>query len=203
MAYADVYETQSQRGLFAGGGGESQAQQGLLLHFVSFCRAGCGAGACGAFYRADTASLSPARCAAVAASRTNTAPCWPALPAPRRFRARSDALTIASASSRRGNGYKLIEREDRGARVFALAPFGTQIVADFAAGDQNALRVLNLVVGDERQKLWPRKFGEIRTRIRMAQHALRREDDQRLAPRALRLPAQHMEIVAPRSTAGK
>ena len=40
-----------------------------------------------------------------------------------------------------------------------------------------------------------REFLNIGTGVRMAQHAFWRENDQRLAPRAARLPAQHVEVL--------
>src|SRR5262249_5959172 len=87
------------------------------------------------------------------------------------------------------------EKEDRGARVFSLAAFGLQVMADLSTGDENALRILDLVIRHERQKMRAREIGEVGTRIGMAQHALRREYDQRLTPGTLRLAAQHVEVV--------
>jgi len=49
-------------------------------------------------------------------------------------------------------GIKLIEEEDGRGCIFAAAAFAAQLVADFAAGDQDALSVLHFAIGDERQK---------------------------------------------------
>src|SRR5260221_613942 len=90
---------------------------------------------------------------------------------------------------------ELVEKQYRGTGVFTLAAFGFQFVADFSAGDENVLGVGDVAVRDYRQKV---RLGEIRDRrasIRMAQHAFRRENNKRFAPRPPRLTAQHMEIL--------
>ena len=44
---------------------------------------------------------------------------------------------------------KLIEKKNGGSGIFAAAAFGAQFVADFAAGDQDALGVVYIAIGNQ------------------------------------------------------
>src|ERR1700674_505780 len=90
---------------------------------------------------------------------------------------------------------ELVEEENRRAGVLTAAAFGTKFMSNFAAGDQDALGVLHFAVRNERQKTRASEFFDSGTGVGMAQHALRRKNDQRLAPRAAHLPAQHVKIL--------
>jgi hypothetical protein len=56
---------------------------------------------------------------------------------------------------------ELVEEKDGCAGVLAATAFPAKFVADFAAGDQYALCVLHLMIGNERQKSGPRKVFDI------------------------------------------
>ena len=57
-----------------------------------------------------------------------------------------------------GQGIKLIEEKDRGAGVVATTAFRTEFVADLTAGDQDALRVGDFAIGNQRQEARPFEF---------------------------------------------
>ena len=94
-----------------------------------------------------------------------------------------------------GERVELFEEDDRGGGVFSLLSFGLKFVADFSGADQDALGFSDLGVGDDIQEILVREIFNRRTGVGMAQHALGREDDQRLAPVAQSLTAQEMEIL--------
>src|SRR5258708_33387996 len=79
---------------------------------------------------------------------------------------------------------ELVQKENCRTSVFTAAAFGTQLVADFSAGNQDAASVLHFPVGNQREEARVRKFLDFGTSIGMAQHNLGREDDQRLWPPA-------------------
>jgi len=69
---------------------------------------------------------------------------------------------------------ELVEKENGGTRVLVLgarragdaaAAFGTQLMADFSAGDQDALRVLHFAVGNQRQEARFREFLDLRAGV--------------------------------------
>ena len=103
--------------------------------------------------------------------------------------------------SQRGGNFRprqrieLVEEKYGCAGVLAAAAFPAKFVANFAAGDQDALCVLHFMIRNDWQKARPRKILNVRAGVRMAQHALRRENDQRLAPGAQGLPPQHVKIL--------
>src|SRR6266478_2575691 len=90
---------------------------------------------------------------------------------------------------------QLIQENNRGAGVFATAALGAQLVAEFAADDEDALGVLHFAVGNDGKEAWLRELIEARGSIWVAQHAFGSEDDERLAPRAANLPAQEVKIL--------
>ena len=94
-----------------------------------------------------------------------------------------------------GKWVELFEEDDRGRRVFSLLSFGLKFVADFSGADQDAVGFSDFGVGDDVEEILVREVFDRRTRVGMAQHALRSEDDQRLAPVAQGLAAQEMEIL--------
>ena len=78
----------------------------------------------------------------------------------------------------------------------SLLALDVQFVADLAGADQDALGVRALrVSGTTFRNSLLREIVDRRAGIGMAQHALGREDDQRLAPVTQRLPAQQVEIL--------
>src|SRR5260370_29378361 len=96
---------------------------------------------------------------------------------------------------RLGERVHLLEEDNGGAQVFSLLPLRAQFVSDFSSADQNPFGILRFHVWNHRQKLLMGQIFERRQRIRMPQHALRREHHQRLPPLAQRLPPQQMEIL--------
>ena len=101
----------------------------------------------------------------------------------------------AAAISLSWKRIELVEKQNGRAGILALAAFGFQFVADFAAGDQDVLGVGHVPIGNDLQKVRLRKVIESRAGIGMAQHALWSEDDQRLAPRTAGLATQHVKIL--------
>ncbi len=95
---------------------------------------------------------------------------------------------------------ELFEEDDCGGGVFSFFAFGLEFVADFSGADQDAVGFPDFGVGNDVQEIL---VGEVvvleildgRTRVGVAQHALRREDDERLAPVAQGLTAEEMEIL--------
>ncbi len=65
-----------------------------------------------------------------------------------------------------------------------LLPFHAKLVADFSAANQNSLGIGDFVIGQDIQKAFPREILDRRRCVGMAQHALRSEYHQRLAPLA-------------------
>ena len=94
-----------------------------------------------------------------------------------------------------GERIELFEEDDGGGGVFSLLSFGLKFVADFSGADQDAVGFSDFGVGDDVQKILVREIFDRRASVGMAQHALGREDDQRLAPVAQGLAAQQMEIL--------
>src|SRR2546428_12970906 len=90
---------------------------------------------------------------------------------------------------------ELFKGENRSGTVLASAALGAQLVAHFAAGDEDALRILDLALGHQRQEARLRECVNRRARVRMAKHALRRKHNQRLAPPPPRLAPQHATIL--------
>src|SRR5258706_15337337 len=76
---------------------------------------------------------------------------------------------------------KLVKKENRRIRVLAAAAFGTELMADFSAGDQDAAGILHFAVRNQRGGAPPRKILDVLAGIRMAQEALWREYDERLS----------------------
>src|SRR5215813_2939439 len=90
---------------------------------------------------------------------------------------------------------KLVEEKDRGACVLASAPLSTQFMTDFAACNQDALGVGDFLVLHNLLKMRLHELVNRRTGVRVTQHALGCEHNQRLAPRPPRLPTQHMKVL--------
>src|SRR5437899_6504032 len=94
------------------------------------------------------------------------------------------------------HGIKLVEEENGRARVLAPTAFRAQFVADFAASYQNSPGVVHFTIRHQQQEARLGELFDRRTGVRVPQHALRRKDNQRLAPRTPRLAAQHVEILS-------
>src|SRR5579884_3766743 len=92
-------------------------------------------------------------------------------------------------------GIQLLDKNDGGGLVLAFFPLDPEFVADLAGAQEHAAGVLGLLIGEHVEESWPRKFVELRSGVGVAQHALWREHDQRLAPLASCLTAQQMEIL--------
>src|SRR4029077_5457237 len=96
----------------------------------------------------------------------------------------------------RGGNFRAQQRvelvqENNGRRgVFAAAALGAQLVAKFAADNEDALGVLHLAAGNDGKKSRLSEGIDAGGSVGMAQHAFRSEDDQGLAPGAADLPAQ-------------
>src|SRR2546423_1361574 len=90
---------------------------------------------------------------------------------------------------------ELVEEKNRGAGVFAAAALGAKLVADFTAGDEDALGIMNFSLGNDRKKTRLREIIDAGGSVGMPQHAFGREDHERLAPRSAYLPAQQMKIL--------
>src|SRR5258705_10416805 len=93
---------------------------------------------------------------------------------------------------------KLIEKNNRGAGVFAAAAFGAQLVSKLTADDQNALGILHFAIGHNRQKSRLCEIIDAGRSVWMTQHTFRREDDQRLAPRTPDLTPQEVKVLCSR-----
>src|ERR1700730_11124445 len=90
---------------------------------------------------------------------------------------------------------ELVEEKDSRGCILASAAFGSEFVADFAAGDQNTVGVLHFGVRDKGEKTGTREVLDVRSGIGMAEHAFGRKYDEWLTPRATRLAAKQMEIL--------
>src|SRR6187402_587504 len=92
-------------------------------------------------------------------------------------------------------GVELLHEDDRGGIVPALGTFDAEVMTDLAGADEDALWIFGFVIREDVLEL---RSGEVRNRrdsIRMAQHALRCEDDERLAERRQRLAAEQVEVL--------
>src|SRR5437879_13091532 len=65
--------------------------------------------------------------------------------------ARVGMFLEGSGNFRARQRVELVEKENGGTRVLAAAAFGTQLMADFSAGDQDAASVLHFAVGNQGQ----------------------------------------------------
>ena len=77
-------------------------------------------------------------------------------------------------------------------RLLALGP---QVVDDLAGAQQNRLGVGDLAFGHDGGKLSRPSASDVEVAARVAQQALGRHDDQRLAPLPQHLPAQQVEVL--------
>ncbi len=98
-----------------------------------------------------------------------------------------DVARLAVAREFRGEfflwkGIELFQKYNRGAVVFSFLTLGLEFMADFPGADQDAVGLADLHVRDYVQETLAGKVRDRRRRIGMAQHALGREHDQRLAP---------------------
>ncbi len=82
-----------------------------------------------------------------------------------------------------------------GAILRMALSFGDELVADLAGAEQHALGGAVARIGNHGLKASAGEIGERRRSRRIPQHALRREDDQRLPPLAQRLSPQQMKIL--------
>ena len=92
-------------------------------------------------------------------------------------------------------GIELFEKYNRGACCLFVLTLGLEFVADIPGADQDAVGLADFHVRDYILETLAGKVCDRRRRIGMAQHALRREDDERLAPVAQGLAAQQMKIL--------
>src|SRR6266481_5735422 len=175
-------------------GGEGQSQKGLLLQLVRLGGARGGAGAAGALHRTHAQAAGFGQALQPREDVKMRAHIGGFFLDPDDF-AGMGMLGDGGGDFRARQGIKLIEEEDRRSRIFTAAAFAAQLVANLAAGDQDAPGVLHFAIGDEWQKPGPREFFDLRAGVGMAQHAFWRKDNQRLAPGAAHLTAQHVEIL--------
>ena len=94
-----------------------------------------------------------------------------------------------------GKWVELLEEHDGGAGVFSFFSFGLELVADFSGADQDAVGLSDFGVGDDVEEILVGEIFNRRAGVGVAQHALWREDHERLAPVARGLAAQEMEIL--------
>src|SRR6202158_2529725 len=94
-----------------------------------------------------------------------------------------------------GEWVELFEEDDCRARFFSPVALGSEFVADFSGANQDAVGFSDFGIGEDVQKILVGKIFDRRTRVRMAQHAFRSKDDQRLAPMTQTLAAEQMEIL--------
>ncbi len=92
-------------------------------------------------------------------------------------------------------GVKLFEEDDAGGAVAPLLTFDAQLMSDFSGADEQAFGTGDAGFGQNILETRQREVFDGRDGIGMAQHALGREDDERLAPFLQSLPAQEMEIL--------
>ena len=92
-------------------------------------------------------------------------------------------------------GVELFDEDDADVVETALGALHAKVVPDFAGADKKAARVGDVVVGKDVEEVAARKVGDGRERIGVAEHRLRCEDDERLAPLAQRLTAEQMEVL--------
>jgi len=90
---------------------------------------------------------------------------------------------------------ELIKEEHGGGVIVATAAFGAKFVANFAAGDKDALCVGDFRIRYEGEEARTGKFFKCGRRIGMPEHAFGGEDDKRFAPEAAGLAAQQMKIL--------
>src|SRR5205807_13044 len=76
--------------------------------------------------------------------------------------------------------------------AFTLAP---KLVADLAAAENHALSARHFPVLDHGPEAARAQIAERAGRVRMAQHAFRSKDDERLAPATQRLTPQQVKIL--------
>ena len=127
-------------------------------------------------------------------TRRKGRPCWPALPGPTPFRARLDARQSRRQSRLSEVGTAGREKKSR-CVVFAATAVRAEFVANLSAGDEDALRVGNFASGTSVRNRGALEFFDGGSGVRMAQHALWSENDQRLAPAAASLPSEQVEIL--------
>src|SRR5271169_4146825 len=127
------------------GGGKSQGEQGFLLELVGFGGASGGAGAGGALHRADANVLGLSNALETRQNVEERAHVGRLLLDPDDF-----AGVGMGVNGGRNLGFgqwvELVQEKDCSGCVFAAAAFGAELVANFAAGDQDALRVGNLTI---------------------------------------------------------
>src|SRR4029077_7375024 len=56
---------------------------------------------------------------------------------------------------------ELVEKENGGIRILAATAFGAQLVADFAAGNQDVASVVHFAVSDQREEARLREFLDV------------------------------------------
>src|SRR4029077_16680046 len=89
----------------------------------------------------------------------------------------------------------LVQKDDRSRSVFSLLALGLKFVADFSGADENAVGFSDFGVGNDVLKIGAGEVGDGRRSVSMAQHALRRENNERFTPVAQGLAAQQMKIL--------
>src|SRR5882724_6662425 len=141
-------------------GGESQREERLLLQLVRFGGARGGAGAAGAFHRSNAQSTGFREAFQPRQDVKMRAHISGFFLNPDDF-AGIGMFADGGGDFRARQGIKLIEEENRRARIFTAAAFGAQFVADLAAGDQDAPGVLHFAIGDERQKTRPGELVQL------------------------------------------
>ena len=90
---------------------------------------------------------------------------------------------------------ELLETDDGGAGVASLVTLGAQLVGDLPRAEQDPRRASDSAVRQHGKEAPGGELGDRRGGERRAQHPLRSQRHQRLAPGPLRLAAQQMEVL--------
>jgi hypothetical protein len=177
------------------GDGESKREKRFLLELVGFCRAGRGTGAGRTLHGAHTKILGLGDALKTRQNIEESAHVRGLFLDPDNF-TRIPMRINRGGDFILGERIELIQEEDRGGRVFAAAAFGAELVTDLAAGDEDTLGVSDLAVWNECKKARTFEVFDWGRGVGMAQHAFRRENDQRFAPKATCLPSKEMEVLS-------
>ena len=81
-----------------------------------------------------------------------------------------------------GPRIQLLEEDDADGEVFALFALDAEVVSDLSGADEEAARVLHVVVGEHVLEVIECEVGDGGGCVGVTQHALGGEDDERLAP---------------------
>src|SRR5215472_10048122 len=91
---------------------------------------------------------------------------------------------------------QLLQEDDRRGGIATALAFAAQLVPDLAGAENNTLAARYFAVLDHSLEPAAAQLAQGTGRIRMAQHALGRKDDQRLPPASQGLPPQQVEVLS-------